>query len=494
MTIGELIQKIDGAVLTGSPEQEIVSVEYDSRKIRPGALFVAIRGYSVDGNRFIGEAVKRGVVGVVTDDPAVQAETSVFIRVPDARKALAVMSSRILGDPQESLIMTAVTGTNGKTTTTYMVKSIFEAAGLSCGLIGTIAHEVAGVRRPSLNTTPESRDIHQMLAEMVAAGQHACIMEASSHALTLSRVYGIRFRAVAFTNITRDHLDFHGTFEEYLEAKSILFSGLSGDATAVVNSDDPYAEHIIAHSRGGKVLTYGFGEKNDIYPTEYVLTAKGSDITLATPSGTIACRLPIPGAFNISNAMAAAGIALGCGIAPSVIEKGLAGMPMVKGRYEIIDEGQPFTVIIDYAHTPDALGRILTSAREITKGRLIVVFGCGGDRDRGKRPQMGAQASTLADFTIVTSDNPRTEDPAEIIREIVGGIPEMAQFKTFIDREEGIMEALKFAGPEDTVVIAGKGHEDYQIVGSEKLHFDDAESVRRLIKAMEWKATHCTGF
>jgi UDP-N-acetylmuramoyl-L-alanyl-D-glutamate--2,6-diaminopimelate ligase len=319
---------------------------------------------------------------------------------------------------------------------------------------------------------------------MVDGGQTACSMEVSSHALSLSRVYGIQFRAAAYLNLTRDHLDFHGDFKGYLDAKSILFSELPGDSTAVVNRDDAFADHILSVSRGANTLTFGESVASDIRPLSTELTPLYSDVALATPSGEMVFRLPIPGRYNISNAMAAAGIGLACGFPVDVIVRGLETVETVKGRYETVNEGQPFAVIVDYAHTPDALERILRSAREITTGSLIAVFGCGGDRDRGKRPIMGGIASREADFAIVTSDNPRTEDPEAIIADILEGIEKRGSYEVLPDREEAIRRALEAARPGDTVVIAGKGHEDYQIIGTERRHFDDSETARRILRTM----------
>jgi len=493
MNLSNLINGIDTIEISGDLSTDITAIEYDSRNANPGSLFIAIRGYVNDGNEFVQEAVQRGAVAVVTDRPDTTAPVQV-IRVPDARKAAALIADRFYDSPQNSLVMTAVTGTNGKTTTAYMIRSIFEASGITCGLIGTIEHIIGDETIPSINTTPESREIHLFLSRMIQAKQHACVMEVSSHALALSRIYGIQFRAVAFTNISRDHLDFHGDFKKYLDAKSLLFNTISGDCTAVVNRDDPYSEHVINVSRCGKLLTFGLNERYDIYPISIDLRKCESRVELSTPGGRLKFKLSMPGTFNISNAMAAVGIGLACGLPVDKIASGLESLKPVRGRYEIIDEGQKFTVIIDYAHTPDALEIILSSVREITEGQLISVFGCGGDRDKGKRPEMGEISTRLADYTIITSDNPRTEKPENIISDIVKGAHEMAQFKTFVDREEGILEALKIAGSDDTVVIAGKGHEDYQIIGDEIRHFNDAESVRRLIKAIEWKATRCNGY
>ena len=484
MKLNDLINGLDKIETMGNLSSEIVSIEYDSRKVKSGSLFIAIQGLTFDGNTFIREALKRRAAGIVTDRPESRTNIPTII-VPDARKAMAVMSDKFYGSPQNAIVMTAVTGTNGKTTVAYMIKSIFDASGIGCGLIGTIEHIIGKKTIESVNTTPESRDIHALLSEIIEANQHACIMEVSSHALALSRVHGIQFRTVAFTNISRDHLDFHGSFKEYLDAKSLLFSSLSGDSAAVVNMDDPGAEHIINVSRGGKVLTFGFNEDCDIHPVFFELGTRSSRVVLSTPSGEMEFTLQIPGRFNISNAMAAAGIGLACGLPPNPITSGLETLKSVRGRYEIIDEGQNFTVIIDYAHTPDALESILSSAREIKKGHLISVFGCGGDRDKGKRPEMGEISTRIADYTIITSDNPRTEKPEDIISDILKGINKIAECKTFVDREKGILEALKIAGPDDTIVIAGKGHEDYQIIGDEKKYFNDSETVRRLIKAMK---------
>ncbi len=481
MNLDQLADAIPGARIVGASAAEIRSIEYDSRKVKSGTLFLAIRGFKSDGNAYIAQALSNGASAVLTDEMPERCEIPVLL-VPDARKAMSLAADRFNGSPQSSLIMTAVTGTNGKTTTSYLVKSIFEASGMGCGLIGTIRHIVGNETLQSNNTTPEAPDIHSFLARMTAAGQRACVMEVSSHALALSRVYGIRFRAAAFTNLTRDHLDFHGDFDTYLDAKSILFSGLSEDSTAVVNGDDPASGHIRAVSRSGRILTYGFGETNDLRPVNLEMDARGSRFDIRSPFGTIPVSLSLPGRFNVMNAMTAAGIALGSGISGEVVSGGVAAMRAVDGRFQTVEAGQEFAVIVDYAHTPDALERILSSAREITRGRIISVFGCGGDRDRGKRPLMGGISARLADFSVVTSDNPRTEDPRAIIAEITGGMNDAVNYEVIPDRAAAIRRALELAGPGDAVVIAGKGHEDYQIIGTEKIHFDDVETARRILE------------
>ena len=484
MKLDELTAGIPVIEKRGDLSIEIGSLEYDSRKVRPGCLFMAVRGFKTDGNTFLADAVKSGAAAVLTDVPGSEISLPVIV-VPDARKAMALISDRFYESPQNSLIMTGVTGTNGKTTTSYMIKSIFEAGGFGCGLIGTISHLIGNETVQSANTTPEAPDIHSFLSRMVKAGQGACTMEISSHALVLSRVYGIRFRAVAFTNLTRDHLDFHGNFESYLDAKSILFTGLSGDSTAVINLDDPSSRHIISVSRSGKILTFGFGNEADIYPLSLEMDSKGSRVVLATPFGEMNFRISMPGKFNISNAMAASGIGLACGFPKEVVSQGLEMLKSVAGRFQTVDAGQDFTVIVDYAHAPDALERILAATREITKRRVISVFGCGGDRDCGKRPQMGEISARLADYTVITSDNPRTEDPDVIISEIMQGIPDRSRCEVIPERESAIKRALELASAGDVVVIAGKGHEDYQIIGTKKNHFDDAETAYRILKAMK---------
>ena len=481
MTLAELIGTLETTVVYGDDSVEITSITMDSRTVGKGSLFFAVRGFTADGNRFIPQAIDTGAVAVMTEDPKPMPGIT-CVGVPDVRKAMSLIANRFYGEPQNQLVMTGITGTNGKTTTTYLVRSIFRAAGLDCGVIGTISHIVGGDTIRAKNTTPEATDIHAYLAQMVAAGQEACAMEVSSHALALSRVNGIHYRAAAFLNLTRDHLDFHGDYRNYLDAKSLLFFGLSGDATAVINGDDEHADHIASNARDAHILRFGAASENEIHPVSAVYGPRSTELILSTPAGEIECTLPIPGKFNVFNAMAATGIALGCGIQPDVIARGLADAEPVRGRYELIDVGQPFVVVVDYAHTPDALERVLSTARELSEGRIISVFGCGGDRDRGKRPEMGEVAARLADITVITSDNPRSEDPDAIITVIIDGMPDDVARETEPDRGSAIAWALALAGRGDTVVIAGKGHEDYQIIGDKTIHFDDAETVRAILE------------
>ena len=399
MKLENVVKGIHNVDFTGDMNVDIKSIEYDSRKVNPGSLFIAVNGLKTDGNLFVSDARGKGAVAIITEERNVKTSLPVIF-VPDIRKAMAIVSDNFYSSPQDSLVMAGITGTNGKTTTSYMVKSIFERGGLNCGLIGTIRHIVGNESVQSLNTTPEAPDIHRMLADMVNAHQAACVMEVSSHSLALSRVYGIRYRAAAFLNLTQDHLDFHENFQNYLNAKSILFCSLPGDSTAVINGDDPYSGHIRTVSRGSNIFTFGINQEFDIYPTDLSLLPDKTLVTLKTPYGSIDIAIPLPGKFNVYNAMAAVGIGLACGFPPEVIGPGIESMPKVKGRFETISLGQNFSVIIDYAHTPDALERALQTAREITTGRLISVFGCGGDRDKSKRPIMGGISSQKADLTL----------------------------------------------------------------------------------------------
>ncbi|HEY6010401.1 MAG TPA: UDP-N-acetylmuramoyl-L-alanyl-D-glutamate--2,6-diaminopimelate ligase, partial [Nitrospirota bacterium] len=394
-----------------------------------------------------------------------------------------------------------VTGTNGKTTTTYLTKSILEAAGRTAGLLGTIDYRVGDRVYPAPNTTPESLDLQRLLAEMINLGADSCVMEVSSHALALHRTLGCSFAAAAFTNLTQDHLDFHETMDAYFQAKLSLFTGLARDAAAVVNADDPRAGAIISATRA-RVLTTGVSEKADVRPSGDIRHGiDGLSFEAATPAGAVRVRSPLVGRHNIYNILTAIGIGAGMGLSGDAISRGIERMKAVPGRMEKVNEGQPFGVLVDYAHTEDALNRLLEAAREITAGRIITVFGCGGDRDRSKRPRMGAAAVQGSDVVIVTSDNPRTEDPLGIIREIEAGMAGpgakmdrpgtdaaaaggRTPYYVLPDRREAVSAAIRMAMPGDVIVLAGKGHEDYQIIGKDKIHFDDREVAREELHKM----------
>ena len=453
---------------------ECSGICYDTRTMKPGCLFVALPGYKTDGHRYIAQALERGAAAVLCQRPP-EGEGP-WLVTPDARAALAAVSANWFGHPARDLTLLAVTGTNGKTTTTYLLKAMLEGVlGARVGLIGTNQNMVGEEVLPAHRTTPESYEVQQLLREMADAGCTHVVMEASSHALVLHRLDGLRFRAGIFTNLTQDHLDFHGTMEAYRDAKGLLFRQSD---TAVLNLDDE-AGRYFARTVAVPRLTYS--ERRD----EADLTAKNLRLFPdrvefeAVAAGAISrVRLPIPGGFTVYNALGVLTCGLALGLPLADCADALAKAPGVKGRIEVVPVPADFAVIIDYAHTPDALENILTTVRDFTAGRVICLFGCGGDRDRTKRPQMGAIAGSLADVAVVTSDNPRTEEPEAIIRDILPGLEgTAAEVVVEPDRRAAIRRALSLAKPGDTVVLAGKGHETYQEVGTRVLHLDEREEV-----------------
>jgi UDP-N-acetylmuramoyl-L-alanyl-D-glutamate--2,6-diaminopimelate ligase len=503
MKLGELLTvlKSKAALPPEGLDREVFDIVHDSRKVRPGSLFVAVRGFHSDGHQFIPQAVQQGAVAIVAEEghsEAVSRRTPLIV-VDDSRRALALLAAAFYGHPSQKLTLVGITGTNGKTTTTYLTKSIIEAAGRKAGLIGTIDYRVGDKVYPAPNTTPESLDLQRLLAEMVGLGADSCVMEVSSHALALGRTVGCEFTAAGFTNLTQDHLDFHESMDSYFQAKLLLFAGLSPDAHAVINIDDDRAAEIIGATRA-KVLTTGLSERADIRPSGSIGHGiRGLSFAVATPAGTISVESPLIGGHNIYNILSAIGIGTALGFAADVIGRGISAMKAVPGRMEKVDEGQSFGVVVDYAHTQDALVRLLEAVREIATGRVITVFGCGGDRDRTKRPKMGAAAVNGSEIIIVTSDNPRTEDALSIINEIEKGMdaagvrvpvrdlkssaaPGRKPYCVIPDRHEAVAAAIGMAGNGDVVVLAGKGHEDYQIIGDRKIHFDDREVARKEIR------------
>jgi UDP-N-acetylmuramoyl-L-alanyl-D-glutamate--2,6-diaminopimelate ligase len=502
MRLGELAAVLEcGGCTAAVREREVSSLVQDSRRAAPGALFVAVRGFHSDGHRFVSEALARGAVAVVAERgvPIDAPADAPVIRVPDSRKALAMLAAAFYRYPSRRLALIGITGTNGKTTTSYLVRSILSAAGRTSGLIGTIEYRIGDRAAPAPNTTPESLDVQQLLAEMVSAGATHCVMEVSSHALALGRTEGCEFRAAAFTNLTQDHLDFHGTMDAYFRAKLLLFAGLGRDAAAVVNGDDLRAKEVIGATKA-HVITVGLSGRADVRPQGEVSHGiEGVAFTAETPAGPIAVESPLIGRHNISNILTAIGLGVALGVMNESIAEGVKAMRSVPGRMEKVDEGQPFGVIVDYAHTEDALVRLLDAVREAAQQRVITVFGCGGDRDRTKRPKMGAAAIAGSDLVIVTSDNPRTEDPLTIIREIEAGMQKAGvqvkdigdvgrapagrrHYLVIPDRAEAIRTAIEAANAGDVVVLAGKGHEDYQIIGEQKHHFDDREEARSAVR------------
>jgi len=473
MRLQGLIQDLPGAALPRGGDPEVTGIATDSRQVVPGDLFAALRGgEEQDRHPFVPDAVSRGAVAVLAEE-SVEAGSATVVRVPSVRSALPVVAERFCGSPAESLqTVVGITGTNGKTTTAYLVHAILAGAGLRPGMIGTVEYRVGSDRRVSTNSTPEAHQLQGLLREMVDAGCRSAVMEATSHGLALKRVDRIRFRIAVFTNLTRDHLDFHKTPELYLAAKATLFENLDPGAQAVVNADDPATPHILERCKAD-VIRYGMCSDADVRIVAGESDWRGTRLTLDTRAGRLTPELALRGRFNLWNTAAAVSVGLAAGVPAETVVDAVREV-RVPGRFEGVDCGQPFGVFVDYAHTPDALSNVLGAARELTEGRVICVFGCGGDRDRGKRPEMGRVSADLADLTVVTSDNPRTEDPAAIIREILPGVGD-ATHRVDADRRSAVAAGIQNAQPGDVVVIAGKGHEDYQILGRQKIHFDDRE-------------------
>lgn len=478
-------------------DAEIAGVAYDSRRVEPGDLFCAIPGGNTDGHLYCEQALDRGAAALLVE--RLEAEFPVpTIRVEQARGAMALAAANLFDWPARKLRVIGVTGTKGKTTTTFLLRAVLASAGITCGLVGTVVTVVGGRPEPIERTTPESPDLQGLLARMAAAGDRAVVMEVSSHALAMSRVVGCEFDTAIFTNLGRDHLDFHGTMEGYREAKLKLFSehlawrDKPGPKTAVVNRDDPASEHFLRAARV-PALTYGLQGGAMVRAEEVELGREGSSFMLRAgyPGQPADWSLPLaigaPGRYNVYNALAAITGGMAEGIHPRDMAEVLAREYRVPGRLERVDEGRDLTVLVDYAHTPDSLENMLRAVREFSTGRIVLVFGCGGDRDRGKRPMMGRVAADLADLVVLTSDNPRGEDPRSIIAEILAGIGQVESARVHVepDRRLAIRQAIAMAQSGDTVVIAGKGHETYQEVGSARLAMDDREEARKAIAERE---------
>jgi len=486
MRLGEVIQGIGVSLPSGTDESEIVQVTCDSRKVRPGALFFALHGAKADGNAFIQDALKRGAACIASEEPSPSAlpGRAIWIQVREARKALATAAANFFGHPANVLQLVAVTGTNGKTTTTSLVDAIVKASGAKTGLFGTIAYHTPRGDYPAPNTTPESVDLQGFLAEIRDSGGKYAVLEASSHALSMDRLWGCHFQAAVFTNLTREHMDFHKTFEDYFAAKRRLFEGTGAGTpeVAVVNSDDEWGRKLTGLTK--KTVTYGLDSRADITTKKFQLTLDGLSFTAQTPNGKVQVSSHLVGRINIYNLLAAIGAAQALGLSSEVIEKGIRNLENVSGRFQRIDLGQPFYVIVDYAHTDDALESLIRTARELNpKGRIITLFGCGGWKDRTKRPVMGEVAGRLSDLTILANDNPRTEDPLKIISDIVVGLQKTAgKYLIEPDREKAIGVAMDEARAGDIVLLAGKGHEDYQILADRTLEFDDREMAQRALR------------
>ena len=483
-SLGDLYVEAAGDLTT-----RISGVHYDSRKVRPGDLFFCVPGSKHDGHDHAVEAVEAGAAALCAEHPTGAGVPEVF--VTDVRRAMPLLSSAAYGDPAGGLALVGVTGTNGKTTTAYLIASILRVAGHKCGLIGTIETRIGDERRPGVRTTPESLDLQHLLAEMRDAGVSAVAMEVTSHALVLNRVDGITFSSATFTNLTQDHLDFHDDMEDYFAAKASLFDGERSKRGAI-NIDDPYGVRIL-ESAVTPSVGFGTSEGAEIRALDAELGPTGSAFTLTSPVGERRIKTSLAGPFNVLNCLAAAAACLQAGIALDAIEEGIRELTSVPGRFESVDAGQPFAVIVDYAHTPDSLHNVLSAARRVAAvrdGRVMVAFGCGGDRDRGKRPLMGMVAAKLADYVIVTSDNPRSEVPEAIVGEIIEGVVTVraeGPDASLVDRQAAISLALQEAKPEDVVVIAGKGHETGQEFADRTIPFDDRAVARELLREMGWE-------
>jgi len=460
-------------------------VRYDSRDVRPHDVFVAVSGLKQDGHAYVESAGRRGALAAVVERFVPGAEIP-QIRVSDARRALAILAGEETGHPSHELCLAGVTGTNGKTTTAHLIRAVFEEAGLKAGFIGTVGYEFDGRHEQAPHTTPEAPDLMRMLRDWRSRGATAVAMEVSSHALSLERTYGLAFDVGVFTNLTQDHLDFHGTMDAYRDAKARLFRAESrGDRTkrftGAVNVDDAAGAWIRKHS-DDPIVGFGLGPGAEVQAEDLELRPDGTSFTIREGGECFPVSLKLRGAFNAMNGLAAYAAGRALRIPPATVLAGIERVAAVPGRLEPVDEGQPFQVLVDYAHTPDALERALEAVRAFGPARVLCLFGCGGDRDKGKRPLMGAVAARLSDQVILTSDNPRSEDPAAILREIEAGVRNAAHVRTVEDRAEAIDDLIQLAAPGDALLIAGKGHETYQILGSRTLPFDDREVARAALR------------
>ena len=468
------------------PRAAVTGIAYDSRSVEPGQVFVALKGVHADGAAFVRQAAERGALAVVSEQPAPAGNGVAWAQVTDARLALAVLAASFYRHPSDEMQVVGITGTNGKTTTAYLVASVFEAAGIKCGVMGTVAYKIGDEIRESTRTTPEAPDVQRLLREMVDRGCGACAIEASSHALALRRVDGTSFAAAVFTNLTRDHLDFHRDMETYFQAKRRLFDMLPPGAPSLINIDDPKGAALVEIA--GRPITYAVNRPADITPGPLSFTLDGLVFDVRTPRGTLHVRSKLVGRPNVYNILAAVSTAVAIGLPFDVIEQGILSLDGVPGRFEVVSSpNDEITVVVDYAHTDDALRNLLETARPLAPGRVITVFGCGGERDRTKRPLMGAVAGRLSDLIVITSDNPRGEDPVRIIEEIQRGITpdtrrdSSQRILAIVDRHDAVAKAIELARAGDLVLLAGKGHEKYQVIGEEQLPFDDAVVAREAL-------------
>ena len=491
MTFQHLLDGAEFLSQNGNPD--VTGVEYDSRRVKPGCVFVAMRGESSDGNRFIDQAIQAGAVAVVTDSTTQTPRQGIaWAVVPHGRRALARLSENFYRHPAERIAVTGITGTNGKSTMAFLIESILAAAGRKSALIGTIEYHVAGHVYPAPHTTPEALELARLFNEALGLGATDAVMEVSSHALAQERVFGVPFDVAVFTNLTRDHLDYHKTMGEYFAAKRVLFEGCGTDPprASVTNLDDEYGAKLAAFSkkRSAVVLTYGW-ERGDFHAEKVDISPRGTRFDISTPQEKIAAFSPLIGRVNVYNILAAAAACYARGCTAQSIARGIESLTHVPGRFERVDCGQPFTVVVDYAHTDDALRNLTALAREfVTRsggaGRVLTVFGCGGDRDRAKRPLMGEAAGRGSDFVVLTSDNPRSEDPRSIINDALVGLQKAGvKYSVEVDRRKAIALAIGEARPGDIVLLAGKGHEKVQVTREGSQPFDDVQVAREALRA-----------
>jgi len=486
MNLGELLSGVRLAAplppeLAAAP---VEGVDFDSRRTGTGFVFFAFAGSRTDGSQFARQALERGALAVISEAEAPPDLAARWVRVEHGRQALAMVARRFYGEPDQRIQLTGITGTNGKTTTSYLTDSVLRAAGNTTALIGTIEYHLAGRTLPAVNTTPESLELVRLFAELERLGGKHAVMEVSSHALALSRVYGLRFHTAVFTNLTRDHLDFHQSMEAYFAAKQLLFEGAGGPppAYAVINRDDEYGRQLKVHPRT-HVIRYGLGQEADLRARHVSTSFRGLRFEVQYGKLRFPIESPLIGKFNVYNILAACGVGLSYDIDAETISRGIAALPAVPGRFERVDEGQPFVVVVDYAHTDDALRNLIAVARGLNPKRVITLFGCGGDRDRTKRPLMGQAAAEASDFVVLTSDNPRSEDPLAIMNDALVGIrrtdvPHVVE----PDRATAIARALKEAREGDIVLLAGKGHETYQVLKDKTISFDDREVAKEVLR------------
>lgn len=492
MKLLDLLKGVAIKSMNGDINTDITAVTCDSRTVTAGALFVAITGFQTDGHKYINDAIDKGAAAILLEDTYGSSVTDISIpalMVSDSREAVSQIAINYYGTPSGEIKIIGVTGTNGKTTTTHLIKSILEESGYKTGLIGTISYSTGNTAASASHTTPEALEFQKLLRDMTDNGCKFAVSEVSSHALYLKRVYGTDFEVAVFTNLTQDHLDFHADMEDYFMAKAALFSGMGTGKRVVINIDDPYGKRLTGMIRCPS-FSYGINTDADIKAENINLTMDGIEFDAITPAGIIPIKSGLVGIYNVYNILAAIGAAISCNILPEKIASGICSLSSVPGRFERLDSGMGFYAVVDYAHTENAMRLLLEAAAQFTPGRIITVFGCGGDRDRGKRPLMGKAAMELSDYVIVTSDNPRTEDPQKIIYEIETGINDTikaanhraSQYKIIPDRRTAIEQAVNIAEKGDLVVIAGKGHENYQIIGNNKIHFDDKEEALAAIR------------